>query len=190
MRLISTYNEIFDQDGQMRRIGLYLMMAAVLAGCAPKGTIVERADGVDFSRLRHVGVVSFEDPRKQGSAIAEGVANGLKSLNFVISDKATLDKLIADYSPGQDLGLSLEQLVQIRTQTSTEAIIFGKMAPDWSEATVIMVETELGDMVLRASVRPDKKEKAFANADEIVKQTLAIFDRSSSLRSGRKDSKY
>jgi len=153
-----------------------LLLAAVLLGCAHPGTKFERRDDVDFSRYRRIGVAPFTDSRGQGRRIAEGINRGLPRLMYEPADMKALEKILAEHKPDRELGLSLEALVLIRSQTSADALIFGSMAPDWSAAKVSLVETEMGDQILRAIVKPGgKNQKIFSGPDEVVRETLRVF---------------
>jgi hypothetical protein len=50
------------------------------------------------------------------------------------------------------------------------------MAPDWSAASISLVDTETGESVLRVLLRPrDRKRKAFARPEEVVEEALRVL---------------
>lgn len=153
-----------------------LALAAVLAACAHRGTSVERESDVDLSRYHRVGVPPFTDRKGQGASIAGKVYDGLQGLGYGPVDQKALEKILADNKPEKEFGLTLEALELIRIKASADAVVFGTMAPDWSAASVTLVEAELGDPVLHAVVRPGKPgQKRFADADDVARETLAVF---------------
>jgi hypothetical protein len=158
----------------MRYLGF--LLAAFLLGCAQNRTTVQSENGVDFGRYHRIGVLPFTDRRGQGELIAAGVETGLRKLNFEIADSKVLEKILSHHAPDTWYGLDLDTLNQIRTKASADAIILGAMAPDWHQATIALIDIELGDTVLRATLRPGRDKKAFTTPDEITVQTMRIFD--------------
>jgi len=57
-----------------------------------------------------------------------------------------------------------------------DAIIFGRLAPDWSTAMITVTETEMGGPILQAVLRPrDPKKKAFSDADDVAKEAIRVL---------------
>ena len=83
-----------------------------------------------------------------------------------------------DLAHGEAVGVdeSTWTPVTASTKASADAVITGSMAHDWSEASVTMIDTESGESVLRAVLKPkDPKRKAFASPDEVVLEALRVF---------------
>ena len=151
-------------------------MALILLGCAQPRTKVEQAGEADFARYHKLGVAPFSDPRGQGRLMADSVNAGLRKLLYEPADPVALTRILVNHKPNQDSGMSLEALELIRLQTGADAIVLGRMTPDWSALLLTVVETELGEPVLHAVARPrNKKQAAFASADEVVQETLRIL---------------
>lgn len=153
-----------------------LLLVVLFVGCAQNRTTVQSENGVDFGRYRRIGVLPFTDRRGQGERIAAAVETGLRGLNFEVADSKVLEKILSNHNPDAFFGIDLDTLEQIRTKTSTDAIIFGAMAPDWHQATIALIDMEQGDTVLRATLRPGRGKKTFTTPDEVVVQTIRIFD--------------
>ena len=160
----------------MARMAVPGLLAAALLGCSHPGTRVGHDTRVDFSRYRHIGVAAVADPRGQGPRIAEGIDGGLRRLGRGVSDSRVLEAILKQHKPDQDFGLGLEALESVRTRTSAEALVFISLAPDWSAASVTLLDTELGEQVLSAVLRPGgKKAKAFADPGEVVHEALRVI---------------
>ncbi|MDE2314034.1 MAG: hypothetical protein KGL04_07660, partial [Elusimicrobia bacterium] len=125
-----------------------------------------------LGQYRGIGVVPFKDPRGQGMAIAEGVESGLEKMMFSPVEPKALQEIISSYKTDSRDGLGFEALEMIHEKTSADAIIMGRMTPDWSAAIIVMIETGMGDQVMRAAVRPPGKQKVFSNPDEVSKAVL------------------
>ena len=150
---------------------------APLFGCAHSGTRVESAQGFDFARYQHIGVTAFTDRRGEGTRIAEGVDSGLRRIGRGGADMKAIAEIVKGNRPDPDFGWGIEALETIRSKASADVILFGSMAPDWKAATVTMIDTETGQQVLRAWVKPaGKRHRAFLGADEVVQETLRVFD--------------
>lgn len=160
----------------MTRRFLGLLPLLLLAGCVHSGTKIERETDIDFSRLRRIGVMTFTDNRGRGGEIADGIAAGLQNLGYETADSKALARIFAKHKPDREFGMDLETLTLIRTETSADAILFGGMRPDWSAASITMVELEFGDPVLHGVLKPGvRKQKAFAAPGEVVREALRVF---------------
>lgn len=153
-----------------------LLLAAAWLGCGHPRTQVRREDGVDFSRYRHIGVLPFKDARGKGRVISDGINGALGRLMYEPVDLKRLEALMTKYKFDKDTGFGQEALEYIRSQTSADALVLGQLAPDWSVVSIMMIETEMGDPILRAVIRPAKKSQAaFAGPDEVVAETLSVL---------------
>ena len=145
-------------------------------GCAHPGTRVQREELVDFAKFRAIGVPSFKDPKGQGERIAQSINDALQKRMYDPVDGKALEKILAQYKLDKDSGFGLEAMETIRRQTSADAVVLGRMAPDWSEAYLVMFETDSGDPVLRAVLKPrGKKKTVFASPDEVAEETLRVL---------------
>ena len=155
----------------MRFWGLLLSLS--LAGCGHSRARVQREEGADFSHLRRFGVPAFTDPRGQGALIADRVSDALQKKMYDVVDRKTLEEILAKYKPNSRLGLGAEALQSIQTQTSADAIVFGRMAGDGSGAVITIVEMEMGQPVARAFIVPRKK--TFADPEEIASEIARVI---------------
>ncbi len=153
----------------MRNSRLALALACLgLFGCAHSRSVIKRDDEAGFGSYRAIGVPAFVDPRGQGQKIADAVNRDLAALTYNPVDGKVIAKILAQHKPSKDFGYSLETLQLIRNQTSADAVIIGRMSPDWSAAFVMMFETNMGEQVLRGIIRPSGRKKVFKNADEVA----------------------
>jgi len=153
-----------------------LLLVGVCLGCAHPGTRVESNPAIDFSRYQHIGVAPFTDSRGQGKRITAGIDDGLRKILHGGADLKAVEAILRDHKPDRDFGLTMKALEFLRVKASADAVITGSMAHDWSEASVTMIDTESGESVLRAVLKPkDPKRKAFASPDEVVLEALRVF---------------
>ncbi|MHB2026523.1 MAG: hypothetical protein ACYCPQ_07785 [Elusimicrobiota bacterium] len=158
----------------MRYFGF--LLAAALSGCAHSGAVVQAEDGLSLAQYQGIGVAPFNDPRGHGAAIAADIETGLERLMYAPVDPAVLAQILSKHRLDRRSGLSLEVLENIRDKTSADAIIMGRMAPDWSAASIVMVETAMGDQVLHAILKPaGRNEKAFSSPDEVSQAALKVL---------------
>lgn len=149
-----------------------LLSAALLLGCAHSGTQIKSEDGVDLSHYHRIGVPAFTDSRGQGGLIADAVAEGLPKLLHVAADKKALAPILAKYKLDPQIGLGVEALEEIRIKTSADAILYGRMLPDWSAAMITIMETEMGDPIVNALIKPKEPQKSFATPQEVSQEVL------------------
>ncbi|MFI5348144.1 MAG: hypothetical protein ACHQ2Z_01250 [Elusimicrobiota bacterium] len=159
----------------MRSRPLVLLALAAMLGCAgPQSKVLE--DAGEFPHHRCVGVAPFVDPRGHGEAVADAIEAGLQQLMYEPVDQKALAQLLAANKPGRGSTLGIEELERIRAKSPVDAIIFGRLSPDWSTAMITVTETEMGGPILQAVLRPrDPKKKAFADADDVAKEALRIL---------------
>ena len=161
---------------KVRRCGGFLPVLLLL-GCAHSKTRVERANSFDFSRYQRIGVSAFTDRHGDGRRIAEGIDSGLRRIDRGGADLKAIEETLKKNKPDRDFGLGIEVLEYLRNKASADAILFGAVAPDRRAVSVTMIDTESGEPVLRAVVRPSgKKQKSFAGADDVIRETLRVFE--------------
>jgi len=90
-------------------------------------------------------------------------------------DREALEKILSKYKPSKNLGYDLEALELIRGKTSADAVILGRMTPDWSAIFITMFETQMGEPVLRGVIKPRGKKKAFTSPNEIALDTIRVI---------------
>ena len=153
---------------------LSLLLLAALLGCAgPKSKVIE--DAGEFPHHRCIGVAPFVDPRGRGQVVADAIEAGLQQLMFEPVDQKALAQALAGI-PDRGPNLGLESLEKIHSKTPADAIIFGRLSPDWSTALITVTETEMGAPILQAVLRPrDSRKKAFTGPDEIAKEALRLL---------------
>ena len=159
-----------------RSLPAALVLAAALLGCgAPKGTHVERAEGASLAGLRRLGVLPFADPRGKGREIAKAITGGLAPLLYEPADGALVEKTLNAHKSDNESGLGLESLELLRHEAGADAIVMGRMLPDWSAATISIYETELGDPVLRGLLKPSGRHKTFETPAEVAAEVLKVL---------------
>ena len=160
----------------MRRAAVLLaFLLPALAGCSRSTSEIKAEEGYSLAAYRKVAVPAFDDPRGQGADVAKALRDMLRALPHGVCDEAIVDKVMTEsQKQASDAeGAGLEQLERLRFQAGADAIVMGRMAPDWSSASVLVYETELGDVMLRGVVRPrDKARKAFSSPEEVAGAVL------------------
>lgn len=155
---------------------LLLFLTATLMGCAHSGTQVQIGDGADFASYHSIGVPPFVDSKGKGTLIAQDINGSLQKLMYDPVDMIALQKILAQYKPSRTTGFDLEALEMIRKQTSADAVVLGRMAPDWSAVIITMFETQMGDPVLRAIIKPQGKQGTlFKTPEEVAAATLKVI---------------
>jgi hypothetical protein len=150
--------------------------ALALSGCAGGRESQVRVDGnVDVASYRRIGVAVFTDRTGKGRAVADAIAAALQREMFEPVDEKALAQLLARYKPDPDTGFGIEALEVIRSQSGADALLMGRMAADWSAASVNMIETNTGAPVLRGILRPRGKRKAFATPEEVAQEFSRVF---------------
>jgi hypothetical protein len=156
------------------RTFLALTLAA-LTGCAsaPKSRILQ--DAGEFPHHRNVGVAPFADPRGKGKAVADAIEDGLQLAMYEPVDEKALQDVLARNMPDRGSQIGLEALEKIKAKVPVDAIIFGRIAPDWSLVLVTVNETEMGAPILQLALRPASGKKSFSDPAEIAKETLRVL---------------
>lgn len=149
-----------------------LLCAAAVAGCAGSRSDVHREDGYSLAYFRKTAVPAFIDPSGRGAEVAQALRARLIASGQGVADPAAVDPILKQ-TPGETLGL--ETLERLKFQAGVDSLVLGRMAPDWSSASVLFYETDMGDSLLRAVVRPEKGRKAFESADDAAARTLAVL---------------
>ena len=155
-----------------------MALAAVLVvtGCGGRKSQVMPEEAVDFAGYRHIGVSAFVDRRGKGQAVADALDAVLQQEMYEPVDEKALAQVLAKYKPDRDVGYGIEALLAIRAQSGADALLLGRMAPNWSAASVTMVETSTGAPILHAILRPRGwRKKTFATPEEVAQEFARIY---------------
>ena len=157
-------------------LGIVLAAALALTGCSGVKSQVLPEEAVNFDSYHHVGVLAFTDKKGKGKAVADAINAVFQgSMDDPVDTKA-LEKILANHKPDRDVGYGIEVLEAIRAQTGADAIIMGRVAPDWSAVSVTMVETTTGAPILHAILRPrDRHKKVFATPEDVAKEFALVY---------------
>jgi hypothetical protein len=147
------------------------LLGALLGCSGAKSRVLD--DTGDFPHHRCVGVAPFADPRGQGRVVADLIESGLQQLMYEPVDQKALAEVLADI-PGRGPDLGLEALEKIHRKVPVDAIIFGRIAPDWSLVTITVNDTEMGGPILQAVLRPVKK-KSFSDPADIAREAIRLL---------------
>ncbi len=158
----------------MARALLVLGCAAALAACGPPHTKVDNPSGLNPANFRRVGILPFADSKGEGRDIASELARRLAGTDYEVVDSARLEKLYKGLKLERSGGLSLQAMADIRHDTGAEALVFGQLDPEWREASVLMIETEMGEVVFDAKLRP-KGGGPFKDRSALVSEALRLF---------------
>ncbi len=145
-----------------------VLAVLTFAGCSHSRSIIKRDDEAGFGGYRAIGVPAFVDPQGQGQKIADAINHDLAALTYNPVNGKLIAKILSLHKPSKDFGYSLETLELIRNQTSADAVIIGRMSPNWDAAFIMMFETNMGEQVLRGIIRPPGRKKVFKNPDEVA----------------------
>ncbi len=152
---------------------MFLPLAALLGCVGPKSQVIEN-DG-DFRAYHCVGVAPFIDPRGQGQIVANEIEAGLQLLKYAPVDQRALAQALVSNMPNSSFQLGIEPLERIHEKVPVDAIIFGRLTPDWSTALLTVNETEMGGAILQIVLRPGRKEKAFDSAHSVATEALRVL---------------
>lgn len=144
-----------------------------LASCAGRSKVAFEP-GMDLGRFKRIGVLPFTDPRGQGRKIAAAVGQGLLARGFEAVDLARMEGVFKSLKLDYSAGLSLHAMADVRSRTMAEALLFGAMDARWREASLILIETEMGEVVFRAKLRP-RRGKSFERPEDAAREALGIF---------------
>jgi hypothetical protein len=159
----------------VRRSPLALAALAFLLGCAGgRSKVLE--DAGEFRAHRRIGVAPFTDSRGQGAAVADAIAAGLREMRYEPVDQKALAKVLENRMPNSSFILGIEALERIQDKAPVDAIIFGRIAPDWSSALMTVNEMEMGGPILQIVLKPrGRKQAAFADAGDLAKEALRVL---------------
>lgn len=162
----------------MKGLACVALLTSVWLGCAQSRSRVLPEDGEDIRRYHRIGIPAFTDKQGKGPQIADQLSSALqtKLYNDPV-ERMPLEQILSRFNLKNDNGLGVEALEEIHSKTSADAVVFGRMAPDWSSARVTVIETEMGSPVLRAVVMPKGRKKAFASPEEIAEEIARTFIR-------------
>ena len=154
---------------------LTLACALVLVGCGPKTQIIPD-DAVSFQSYHHIGIPAFIDTTGRGQQIADALDARFQQTYYEPVDQKALAQVLAQYKPDRDLGFGIEALEVIRKKTGVDALIHGRMLPDWSAAVVTMVETTTSSTIMHGVLRPrGRRKKRFATPDEVADEFIRAY---------------
>jgi hypothetical protein len=154
---------------------LVLVGALLLSACGSRSQ-VKTEEGASLSAFRNVAVLPFADDKGQGKIIAEELSGQLRRLGHHIVDAAAVSAVLAGRKTDESGALGLETLERLRSTTGVDAFIAGRVLTDWSAVTATVIETELGDPVIRAVVRPrERSRKVFRTRDELIERLTAAL---------------
>lgn len=157
----------------MRAWLLPLAAGLALAACAPRSQIGVHP-GMDIGRYRRFGILPLTDPAGRGEKIADLVARGLVAGGVDAVDGRQLEAVFKSLKLDRSQsGLDMHSVAEIRRLTFAEALVFGALDSRGQEASVIVIETELGEPVLNARLKA--KNGRFQSAEEIAAAVLTIF---------------
>jgi hypothetical protein len=159
----------------VRRSPLPLILLAALLGCAGADRSRVLEDAGEFPRHRSVGVAPFVDPRGKGQAVADAIEAGLQQLMYEPVDQKALASVLAETKPDRGSALGIEALEKIKAKVPVDAIIFGRISPDWGTVLITVDEMEMGGPILQAVLRPRHHGKTFADPDEIAKEAVRLL---------------
>jgi hypothetical protein len=159
----------------VRRSFLPLLALAVLLGCGGSNKSRILSDAGEFPRHRAVGVAPFLDPRGKGQEVADAIEAGLQQLMYEPVDQKALAAALASNMPDRNSHLGIESLEYIKGKVPVDAIIFGRIAPDWSTVLITVDETDMGGPILQAVLRPRRRRKTFDGPDEIAKEAVRLL---------------
>lgn len=152
----------------------FLLLLLASAACGPRTKVLPE-EAVVYSRYHRIGPAPFVDPRGKGKEIADAIEAAFQSeLLYDPIDVKALAEVLDKNKPDKELGLGLEAIEAVRRLTSADAIVFGRMTKDWSGASITLVETDMGDPILHAVLRP-RRGKAFQSPDEIARELTRVL---------------
>lgn len=149
------------------------MLSFLLAACAARSKVAFEP-GMDLGRFKRIGVLPFTDPRGQGRKIAVEVERGLLERGFDSVDLQRLESVFKGLKLDYSAGLSLHALADIKSRTMAEALLFGSIDSRWQEASLILIETDMGEVVFKAKLKP-RRGKSFERPEDAAREALGIF---------------
>jgi len=156
------------------RIWLSPLIAALLAACAHPKTTIEYAQGADINHYHRIGVLPFNDRRGHGRQISTAIGEALSKHGFELVDTDQMLKVYSKYRPDPETGMGISELTEIKQSTHADALISGAVDPTGLNAVMVMVDTDLGDEVFKATLYPLQGRK-FKDQQEIIHQIVGLF---------------
>ncbi len=152
----------------------FLLVLALSAACSHPKTNIEYSEGADINHYHRIGVVPFNDRRGHGRQIAAAIGECLVKHGFELVDTARLVKDLSKYKPDAAAGMGITELTEIKQDTRAEALISGAVDPEGRQAVMLMVDTELGDEIFKATMVP-KKGTNFKDPQAVIDQAVGLF---------------
>lgn len=148
-----------------------ILAAALLAtACGAHKPEVKVAPGADLLRYRRVGVLPFRSSESDGRVAARYMEEALGRLGMSVVDAGQMDRVFQALrlKPGEEL--SLHQLMEVRSATQAEAMVFGAIEPPKSKKRrprlrVLVMDGQSGELVGQAILEiPADEEGGMAGA--------------------------
>jgi hypothetical protein len=157
----------------MRRALIAAALALATACAHPKSNI-EYAQGADINHFHRIGVLPFSDRRGRGRQISQAIGETLTKHGFEVVDPSELVKIFSKYKPDAETGMGITELTEVKQATRADALISGSVDPSGGQAVMVMVDTDVGDEVFKATLFP-RHGRAFKDLQEISDQAVGIF---------------
>lgn len=157
----------------MRIFTLAAALAAMAACSAPK-TKVQFVGNSDLASYRRIAVLPFTDEKGRGRFISDAIAKGLPARGFETPDSKVIESVFSKFKLDKDLGLGITELSEIRSVTQAQAILTGSVEPGGARASAILLDTDEGEAIFKATLIPAHKGP-FASTSEIADQALSLF---------------
>jgi hypothetical protein len=159
----------------MRLLTAALTLAVLaLAACGPR-TEMAPGEAVSFATYHHIGIPAFTDSTGRGQEIADALDARFQQGLYESVDQKALAEVLKQYKADRDMGFGVEALEAIRHQTGVDALLLGRIVPDWSAAVVTMVEMSTGGVILRSIVRPRGRNKKFNTPKEVADEFIRAY---------------
>jgi hypothetical protein len=147
---------------------------AALAACAHPKTTVEYSANMDLGGYHRIAVLPFTDTKGRGRQIAAAVIKGLPARGFEAPDAKLIESVFSKFKLDKEVGLGINELSEIRSTTKSQAILVGNVEPGETRVTVLLLDTDLGDEIFKATLVPRHKG-SFASVAEISDEALTLF---------------
>ncbi|MBI3553368.1 MAG: hypothetical protein HY077_12810 [Elusimicrobia bacterium] len=155
---------------------IFLLALVPLSGfaCAEPKTRVEYAENMDLARYKRIAVLPFTDKKGRGRLIALAITKGLPPRGFEAADASRLEEVFARFKPDSEMGLGITELTEVKQATQAQAILTGAVDASGLSASVLLLDTELGDEIFKGTlVAPNKKP--FQSVSDVAAEALSLF---------------